>query len=865
MSSSIRRRCVCGLEIVIALTTLLTPGAAQNVGTPRGDARKTPRTDPNGDPLPAGAIARLGSQRLSVTGHVVSLAWSPDGKRLATGTADRLRRRSTAVTLWDATTGRLLKRMPGAVYSQMTQLRFSRDGKTLIGSGFYGSVKWDATTGKSLSSQANTGLPSPDGKTRVLRTGNDRRRLQVQDAGGRQIATIQVEGHRNGIGTVAYSPDGKTLATGTYDGQLHLWHVRSGKAKFQLAIPHKSMVAKVAFTPDGRQLAAAGYIDGIHIFNTATGKHIRTIQAHERHQPINTITISPDGKWIASAGRDDDSVAVHAIADGKRRAFMPAGIDEIKQLAFSPDGSKIAVGAGDRSFSSNQKLGVWDVATGKELLVQPGHKGPIHQVVFSPDGDLIATAGRDGTVRLWKAKTGRQVASLRANLAVSLAFSPDGWLLGSADREGAYKLWEVSTAEEIVSRSGDIYDRIRGRTTAFSPELGKIAIGGEQGQVTMLDTSSGKKIRTIAAHGRLEVNAVSFSPDGKLLATAAGSRFGRGAAKGSLDVAIWDVKTGKFIRSLKNPDIGGRNALSRTLWSPDGQTVAAKGSSQQLYLWDARGIGGAIKVAVDSDSAVAFSSDGKALVVAPGARSRRFSSRLRRGTPTKIRLIEVTTGQNYLTLPDTKHPITAIALSPRGDALATALGDVNNVVLWKLSPPDVKQPDDGSLQSAWNALRGRDAEAAYRAMWTLIAGKDRSLKLIREGFRPSKKPIPVKRIRELIGKLGDAKFAVRQKASAALLKIGAPAEPQLRAALAKASELEVKRRIEVLLKFLTARLQRLSGEPLRRIRAIQALERIDTTDSRRFLQKLVKGPPRARETIDAGAALKRIDNVRRGR
>lgn len=863
MRSQSNRRWVRGMNTALLAALLWGGGHAALVAQVAAKHKSVSPTDQYGDPLPAGAVAVLGSQRLHPTGQIVSLAWSPDGKILATGnTGDD---RSATVQLWDTTSGRAIgNKLTAANSAQITQIRFSPDSRTVIAYGFSGIAKWDVKSGKQTLLQIETGLVSPDGKTTIRRAGS-RSKLTIRDTATKAIlANIEVSGHTNGIQAIAYSPTQPLLATGTYDGQLHLWESRTGKKRFKLPIS-KNMVAKVAFTPDGKILAAGGYLPGILLFDTATGKSIRTLTMPGRSQATNTFAISADGKWVAATGRYDSSVHVHAIGDGKLRRTIVTDVRDIKHVAFSSDGSKIAVAGGD-SFRGGSKLSLWDVAGGKQLLVNPEHTAPISQLVFSPEGDLIATMGATA-IRLWKAKTGRHVVKLSAAGMSTLAFSADGWSLGAAGPYGGYKVWEVSTADELIAVARDSIRALSANVFALSPQLDVLAVGTRDGKVQLYDAPTQKLLRTITVANRSEVNGIAFAPDGKTFLATAEPRFGRG--KSTPVIAIFDTGTGKPLRQLSIPAIlNAREQLQlrNVIYSPDGQTIAGV-CSQGVYVWDAGGVGGPIQIPAAADSSIVYSSDGKTLVIAPGARSRRFPrTRVFQQKPAEtIRLIEVATGMTYHSLPEKKHGITAIALSPRGDRLATAFAELNNVAVWNVRPPQVKTVDNVALKSAWNALRSRNVKAAYNAKWVLIAAGDRSLKPIQSAFASAGKEVPRKQILELIGQLGDRKFPVRQKATNDLMAIGAKAVPELRIALAKQPELEVKRRIEALIRLLSGALQKLPGEPLRRIRAIEVLERIDSEQSIQLLQQIAKGPSKTRESIDAKAALGRIENLKRGR
>lgn len=839
-----------GLSILVSAPLAFETAAQVRSGDAEESSQDGATTGFYGDPLPANAVARLGSNRLRVPGEVKSIAWSPDGELIAAGFQSG-RLRNASILIWEAKTGRPVQRIPSEGRSVSMSVRFSSDSKRIVSSGLYGGASWDVKTGKKVELEASNGVLAPDSKTRITR-GTDNRQLKVWDVGtNEQIATIQVEGHKNGIRTRTFSPNSATLATGTYDGQLHLWQVRTGKKLFQLPIP-KSLVAQVRFTPDGKLLAAAGYLGGIYLFDTASGKLHGKLPAHGR-SPITAMIVSPDGKRIASAGRDDDAVQIWEISTGKQVGVFERVMGDVNCLGFSPDGAKLAVG-GRQGFSGG-RLRIWDVGTGKEEHVLPGHTGAISSVVFSPDGYNLATAGSDGTVRLWETTSGKQLLRLQGDGSQALAFSPDGWVLAAVGRNGTYKFWEVETADELVSRSGNSLS-IRAKGIALSPELDLLALGTDRGTVSLLQTATGKTLRQIEAQPGREVGAVAFSPDGLLVAAASGRN--RGRKKAAQTITVWDVQSGRKVHEFKNADVGDDRTSSfesyeRLLFAPDGAILAAQHSKGVLHLWDAQRPGRNHAIALARGTAITFSPDGKTLVLTTSQGD--------------VRLIEVATGQSYRELPGTGQPVTSVAVSPNGRLLATALSGVNTVLVWSLAPPKLATaPDDDQIRDLWDKLIEHDAATAHKVMWSLVAAKQRTVVLLQGRFdAPPNLEKTKQRVRDLIRDLDNNQFTVRRKASSELRKLGTQAEPQLRRTLEGTQNAEVRQRIRVLLTALTSPLQKYSGEPLRRIRAIQVLERIGTERAVKLLEKLAQGSATARETIDAKAALGRIRAVERGR
>jgi WD40 repeat protein len=482
-------------------------------------------------------------------------------------------------------------------------------------------------------------------------------------------------------GSVAFSPDGSRLAscwdhfeTGDPDhldrfkaeGRVKVSDAVSGKEIFWLR-GHPNRIASVAFSPDGKRLASASS-DGVKLWDMETGKELRALPHSvlvkwvdlERPEGVRAVAFSPDGKKLASAGRRN--VKVWDVAGGQELMTFEEPTDLIGKVAFSPDGKRLAVAYVTDDLVQSSSVKVWDLTTGQAVQTIKGHAGPLS---FSADGKRLFSEGRrlatgvdeSGTVKAWELASGQEVFTLRGPSS-PVAFSHDGKRVASMSADGV-RIWDLASSQDCLNLAGS---KRFAQGLAFSPDskhlAGATGLADDQA-VKLWDVASGREIRTFLGHTGL-VTCVAFSPDGKTLATSSYDK----------TVKLWDVDSGKeLIRTIPEHT----RKVARVAFSPDGTYLASAENSDErpvpsVRVWEAAS-GKEVLTIERRGNALAFSADSKRLAT-------QFAG--------VVKLVDVPSGREILTAQGHRTAVLSVAFSPDGTRLASASRD-KTVKVWNLA------------------------------------------------------------------------------------------------------------------------------------------------------------------------------------
>ena len=521
------------------------------------------------------------------TGSVSSVAISPDGERIVTGSFDNTAR------VWDAITGGQTLTLKGH-RGPLSCVAFSRDGQFILSASFDKTVRvWNSHTGRSV---------------------------------------LTIKGHTNTVSSAAFSNDGDRIVTGSYDRHVKVWNARTGAEILAIKDDHDAAYC-VAFSPDGSRIASGGSDSITDIWDAHTGKLIRKLKGHTN--AVYSVVFSSDGRHVVT-GSSDQSAKVWDVRSGAALVTLQGHTGAVLATDFCSGGSRVVTGSGDNTAR------IWDAATGKLLLILQGSNAPVTSLACSPDGRRIVTGSEDSTAKVWDSQATRDTLALKGHSSAisSVAFSPDGARIVTASQDATAKVWDAATGHPnltlkghleavssavfssdgnfIVTGSEDssaiVWDAWKGTqmgnlsgmkepilSVAFSPDGGRVAAGSKDGAVKIWDWRARTVLLALKGH-KDAISSVAFSLDGSRIAT--GSR--------DTTARIWDAHTGDLLHTLT----GHSGAINSVAFSADGSKIVTGSSDGTAKVFDVK-TGNqthAFRGHADAVSAVAFSPDGNRIL-----------------------------------------------------------------------------------------------------------------------------------------------------------------------------------------------------------------------------------------------------------
>jgi WD40 repeat protein len=508
--------------------------------------------------------ALTGTQLVRCRGHqhwTWAVAFSPNGQYLASASDDY------RVKLWDVETGQCVHTFEGHTYS-VNAIAFSPNGQILASCGQDATIRLWQVAPRTLNPEIQTLVGhtervwaiafSPDGQ--ILASGGEDCDLRLWDLATSNCDAVW-QAHDGWVRSLAFSPNGQILASGSYDRTIKLWDIQT-QGCIRTLRGHRQPVTAIAFSSNGQYLASSSFDRTLKLWETASGACLKTFLGHSSR--VWSVAYHPNSQQIVSGG-DDHATKFWDLQTGRCTKTLVGHTNAVLALALSSNGAYLASGHED------QAIRIWDLNRGAIVQTLWEHTNRVWSVAFQPatPQPLLASGSADHTLKLWDWSSGHCLQTLQGHKSWvwSIAFSPDGKQLASSSYDHTVKLWDVATGECLKTLQGHIGPVV---SVAFSPR-GKLLASSEfSGAIRLWKTASGECCQTLAGHAN-STWSVSFSPKGDWLISASFDR----------TLKLWDIATGECLQTF----IGHQGPVTDACFSPDGQFILSGGFDRSLKLW----------------------------------------------------------------------------------------------------------------------------------------------------------------------------------------------------------------------------------------------------------------------------------------
>ncbi len=577
---------------------------------------------------------------------VSAVAYSPDGKYIGTGSYD------TTIKLWDIN-GKKLHTFIGHK-DVVTGVAFSNDSKYIASASIDRTVKiWDLETKAVKSFDFSEGINSvafsPDGKTLAITSGKEV--FLIAFSNGEKLQTFK--GHGDEVVSAVFAADGKQLATASNDKTIKIWDITAnfdGKER-QTLRGHSGEVTSVAFSRDGKQLASASADNTVKLWNME-GKELSTLKGHG--DKVTAIAYAPDDQSLASASIDK-TVKLWSI-EGKELQTFKGHSEVVRSIAFAIDGKSLASASGDKTVK------IWNI-DGMRVLTLKGHSKGIRDIAFSPDSQRIVSASADKTMKMWSSD-GKELKTFSGHAQVvrSVAFAPDGQKIASASYDDTIKIWDMAGQElQTITGHSSVVNAV-----VFSPN-GKYLASASLDMTVKLWNIEGKEVQSISDNIGETLN-IAFSPDSKKLVLVGTDK----------TVRIWDIES-------KTLEVLGQHTerINSVAFSNDGKYIASASADKTIKIWSSDGKElRTLKGHNDAIATVAFSAD---------------SQQLASASADKVIKVWSINGNEIYTLRGHDEAISNVTFANNGKYLASASND-GTVILWNIDSKSLKSLGCNLLQ-----------------------------------------------------------------------------------------------------------------------------------------------------------------------